>query len=127
MEITNEYLVLSSTYFLFLYSDGLLNVKSKLVSEGELDLLMRDQEVYYSIGWANCAVLGIMIVLNMGVMLTIQIMQMYRKIKLMILRYKHGKHMKEFQRIQEAKKAAYALKLSENPLTLPDGSIMQSM
>ena len=42
MEITNEYLVLSSTYFLFLYSDGLLNVKSKLVSEGELDVLMRD-------------------------------------------------------------------------------------
>jgi len=33
---------LSSTYFLFLYSDGLLNAKSKLVPKEELDVLVRD-------------------------------------------------------------------------------------
>jgi len=33
LELTNEYLVLSTTYFVFIYSDGFLNVRSPLYPE----------------------------------------------------------------------------------------------
>ena len=122
MEVANEYLVLTSTYFLFLYSDGFLNVKSPLA---EMDVLLRDQELFLRVGTANTSLLGVLVVLNMGVMMTVQIKDMIRKIKLRYLKHLHGKTIKEFLRIQEAKKAAYALKLSENDLPLRKGSIMK--
>ena len=50
------------------------------------------------IGTANAALLGVMVALNMGVMLTVQIKDLIRKIKLRYLKYKHGKHLKEFLR-----------------------------
>ena len=107
LEIINEYLVLTSTYFLFLYSDGLLNIKSP---QKEIDFLVRDQKLQDCVGYANAALLGVMATLNMGVMLVVQIKDIYCKIRLMYLKYKHGKRIKEHLRIQEARMATYALK-----------------
>ena len=110
MEVANEYLVLTSTYFLFLYSDGFLNVKSPLA---DMDVLVRDQELFLIVGTANASLLGVLVVLNMGVMMTVQIKDMIRKIKLRYIKHLNGKKMKEFLRIHEARKAAYALKFSD--------------
>ena len=42
LELCNEYLVLVQTYFLFIYSDGLLNVPSPLYPE--VPELVKDEE-----------------------------------------------------------------------------------
>ncbi len=68
MEVTNEYLVMSSTYFLFLYSDGFLNIKSPLA---DMDVRVRDNELFSKVGTANASLLGVLIALNMGVMVTV--------------------------------------------------------
>ena len=82
LETTNEFFVLMSTYFLFIYSDGFL-----LKAQKELpDELVKDWEFQEGLGWFHVGHLGILVAINMVVMLTAQISDIIRKIKLYFLK-----------------------------------------
>ena len=80
LEMANEFLVLTSTYFLFIYSDGLLlkpSPKFPQISE-----LVKDKEVQSNVGWFHVGVLGILVTMNLLAILTVQTKELYRKIKI---------------------------------------------
>ena len=105
LETTNEFLVLTSTYFLFVYSDGFL-----LMAQKELpDELIKDWGAQEELGWVHVGLLGVLVVLNMAVMLTAQISDVARKIKLFFLKRTHRKRMVE---LDKRKKLQYAIHYS---------------
>ena len=84
LEISNEFLVLSSTYFLFIYSDGFLlmdNPKYPIISEK-----IKDSKTQFEVGYYHVGLLGILVALNLIVMITFQIAGILRKIKLCCLK-----------------------------------------
>ena len=103
LETTNEFLVLTSTYFLFVYSDGFL-----LMAQKELpDELVKDWGAQEELGWAHVSLLGVLVIINMAVMLTAQVSDVARKIKLFFLKRTHRKRMAE---LEKRKKLQDALK-----------------
>ena len=67
LELTNEYLVLTDCYFLFTYSDGLLNKPNP--GFPEYDEMIPDVEGKLLVGWVNIGFLGSLVLLNISIML----------------------------------------------------------
>ena len=64
LDIANEYLVLLSSQFLFIYSDGLLMIEKQ-------DMAIKNEVVQEQVGIAHLALLLIIVALNASVMLTV--------------------------------------------------------
>lgn len=93
LDLVNEYLVMTSTYFIFIYSDGLL-----LIPNDKVDFMVKDEYFQSEIGWYHCYLLGVIIFVNVVVMSVIQGYSVFRKIKLGCLKRKHKKDMAEAMR-----------------------------
>jgi len=91
LETFNEYIILASTYFLFLYTDGMLLVKLPTSAEQ-----VKDQEMLTNVGYGHASLLGIIVAVNMVVMLVVQVSAIIRKIKLFCLKRAHKKAMAEY-------------------------------
>ena len=63
LDLVNEYLVMSSTYFIFVYSDGFL-----LVPNDKVDFMVKDDQMQEEVGWYHCYNLGLIIFVNVAVM-----------------------------------------------------------
>lgn len=90
LELANEFIVLVSTYFLFIYSEAFVLKDEPLLAIGDL---VKDYDVQYEVGWYHIGVLGALVALNMTVMLTVQFAQLFRKIKLYYLKRKQRKRI----------------------------------
>ena len=82
LEITNEFLVLLSTYFLFLYSDGFILIDDEKL----IDIKVKDWQAQETLGWFHVSHLAVLVILNMSFMLGAQIGDLYRRIKLFYLK-----------------------------------------
>ena len=99
LELCNEYLILISCVFLYAYSDGLLLMKNPGYPNPEFpeyDEALPDMNSKYQLGWYNIAVLGMLVVINLVVMLTVQVHKIYLKIRMMLLKCRHKKRMQEY-------------------------------
>ena len=63
LDLTNELLVMTSTYFLFLYSDGFL-----LIPNEKVDFMVKDDVVQEKVGWYHVYLLGVLVAVNVLVM-----------------------------------------------------------
>ena len=90
MDMTNEYLVMISTYFIFAYSDGFL-----LVRNDKVDFMVKDDKMQDEVGWYHCYLLGLMIFVNVAVMTVVQAYTTFRKIKLCWMKRTHKKTLAE--------------------------------
>ena len=89
LELCNEYLILLSCTFLFAYSDGLLLMKNPGYPNPEFpeyDEALPDMDSKLYVGWFNIAVLGMLVVVNLVVMLTVQVHKIYEKIRIFCLK-----------------------------------------
>ena len=93
LELCNEYLILSSCIFFLIYSDGMLLIQNP--GYPEYDEALPDMYTKFHVGWFNIAVQGLMIFINVVVMLTVQVHQIYSKIRICRLKCKHKKMMKK--------------------------------
>ena len=91
LELSNEALMLFSTYFLFLYSDGFIVMEA--VSQ-----IIKDNETQEEVGWAHIALLLVTIVLNLTVMLTVQVYEIFCKVKLIFLKRRQKKIIEEVRK-----------------------------
>ena len=74
LEFFNEYLILTSCIFLFVYSDGLLLIKNPGYPNPnfpEYDEALPDMESKYQLGWYNIGILGLLVVVNFSCMLIV--------------------------------------------------------
>ena len=69
LEIYNEYMILSSCYFMFIYSDGLIWIANPDPKEDEA---ISDTELMFQCGWYNLGILGFIVFLNLVIMLRMQ-------------------------------------------------------
>ena len=67
LEISNELLVLQNSYFLFMYSQGMILKKNPIYPR--IPEMVKDEETQYKAGWAQVGLLGAMILLNLVVIL----------------------------------------------------------
>lgn len=89
LELFNENLIIYSTYFHFLYSDGFL-----LTTHPKLDDQVKDTETTNQVAWGHVTLLGLIVFVNMLAMITVQIHTLYKRIKLRYLRYVQQKKAK---------------------------------
>jgi len=75
LELFNEYMVLTCCTFLFVYSDGLLLIKNP--GFPEFDEALPDMEAKFQVGWYNIGVMCILVFINLCVMLTAQVKEVY--------------------------------------------------
>ena len=102
LELTNEFLIITGTYFLIIYSNGFLHKLEPRL----LDRKVKDWEAQEVCGWFHVGHLGIITGLNMSVMLAVQIGSILRTAKLYFLKRKYDRQMKA---LQERKQALYSL------------------
>lgn len=95
LELFNEYCILFSCYFLFTYSDGLLNMPNP--GWPEYDEQITDEDLKTQVGFFNIGLLAILCFVNLCVMVTVQIGDVYRKLKLRCLKSKQKTMIKEYQ------------------------------
>lgn len=67
--MTNEFLVLTSCYFIFIYSNGFLLMTNP--GWPEYDEQITDIKSKFLVGWFNVGLLGLLISINLVVMLTV--------------------------------------------------------
>ena len=66
LELANEYLVMTSTYFIFIYSDGFL-----LIPNDKVDFLVKDYKLQEEIGWYHVYLLALIVFINVAAMTVI--------------------------------------------------------
>lgn len=93
LEIVNEFIILTSTYFLFCYTDGML-----LMPHPAMEELVKDEEMLLNVGWGHTGLLAVIVAINMIVMTVVQIVSLIRKIKLWCMKRAHKKMMAEHQK-----------------------------
>ena len=108
LDLANEYLVLLSCQFLFIYSDGLLMIETR-------DSTIKNVETQEQVGISHIALLLITISVNVAVMLTVQAVQIYRDARIFVLKRRHNKRMAEIQIRQEQRKLFMAPLQLEEP------------
>lgn len=86
MEIANETLVIIMSYYLFLYSDGLILTKSPFYPEEQE--MVKDYEMQTKVGWSHVGLLGMLLAFNIAIMLVVQIAGLKRKVKISCLKRK---------------------------------------
>ena len=86
LDLTNEYLIMTSTYFIFAYSDAFL-----LVTNDKVDFMVKDYHMQEEVGWYHCYLLGVIIFVNVVVMTVVQAYTTFRKIKLCCMKRTHKK------------------------------------
>ena len=91
LDLANEYLVMTSTYFIFVYSDAFL-----LVPNDKVDFMVKDELMQEEVGWYHCYNLGLIIFVNVVVMAVAQAYATFRKVKLCFMKRKHKKDMAAF-------------------------------
>ena len=99
LETINEFLVLTNTYLLFVYSDGFLLTKHEQLS----DELVKDWEAQEELGWVHVGLMGLLVAINMTVMLTAQLCDLIRKIKLYCLKRNHRKRLAQLEKRKQLK------------------------
>lgn len=99
LELVNEYLVLTSCYFLFLYSDGLVLMENP--GYPQYDEKIPDLETRDKIGWANIGHLGLLVSINLFLMLAVQFKAIYYKIRVCC-------HKRKLKRLMQSQ-AKYAV------------------
>ena len=93
LETTNEFIVLVSTYFMFMYTDGLL-----LTEHPAIEDLVKDEVTMEQVGWGHTALLGLIVAINMVVMVIVQAYSIHRKVKLWCLKRAFKKKMAEVEK-----------------------------
>ena len=93
LELANEYLMLTCCYFMFLYSDGLVQMDNP--GWPEYDEKLPDVAMRYQIGWYNIGLLGLLILINLTVMLTAQVHSLCRSLKLWLLKRRQKNILQE--------------------------------
>ena len=88
LELVNESLILWSTYFHFIYSDGLL-----LTTHPKLDDLVKDTVKTEEVASGHAFLLGLIVMVNVLAMLVVQIKILHQKAKLRYLRRQYLKKM----------------------------------
>jgi len=86
LEILNEYTILSSCYFLFLYSDGL--VLTRHPNWPLEDVMISDELVREQLGWANTGLIGFLFLANLLFMTVSSVAKLKRKFRLWQLKRK---------------------------------------
>ena len=66
LELFNEYMILTSCYFMYIYSDGLLMMPNPDPNE---DGQIADKETMWTIAWFQIAFMGVLVAANLVVML----------------------------------------------------------
>ena len=95
LEVSNEFLVLISSYFLFMYSDGLILKQNPIYPE--IQEMVKNDKLQYDVGFCHVGILGVIILQNLVVILTVQAHTMYKKAKLQWLKWQNKKLMKKNQ------------------------------
>ena len=78
LELSNEILTLINSYFMFLFSDFVPDLKAK-----------------YHVGWVNIGVIVALVLINMSIITIVQGKQVCRRAQLKYLKRKHSKLMKK--------------------------------
>ena len=92
LELFNEFIILITCYFYFIYSDGLLIIDNP---DPAVQEKIADKETMFTVAWANLGMLGFLVFMNVAVMLYKQFYTMKRKCKLCTLKKKQKKAIKE--------------------------------
>mmetsp|Transcript_27408 Transcript_27408/g.36650 ORF Transcript_27408/g.36650 Transcript_27408/m.36650 type:complete len:306 (-) Transcript_27408:586-1503(-) len=82
LELANEFLVLLTTYFHFLYTDGFLNTKHPSLD----DVFVKDAELASEVSQGHIALLALILSMNFFIMLSLQVINLHRKAKLRYLK-----------------------------------------
>ena len=86
LELVNENLVVYTTYFHFLYSDGFI-----LMQHPMLDDMVKDTEMTNEVARGHVYLIGLIVAINMLLMLIIQGKTIFKKVKLCFIRRKYRK------------------------------------
>ena len=103
LEMFNEATIVINSYFMFLYSDGQLLQDNPGYPEHDEKII--DVEARSQVGWANVGCLVIIVLVNMGVILSAQIVVIYKRIKFCKLKKKNIQKAKELKAALMAKLA----------------------
>ena len=66
LELCNEAIILMTTYFTFLYSDGLL-----LTAHPSVDFMVKDTNLALKVAWAHVGFIGLILGVNLIAMIVI--------------------------------------------------------
>ena len=69
LEMSNEFIILCLCYFMLMYSDGLMLMPNP--GYPEYDEGVKDMVTKNAVGWANIALIGLLVFINLVVMLTV--------------------------------------------------------
>ena len=89
LEVSNEFFVLISSYFLFMYSDGLILKQNPIYPE--IPEMVKNNKLQYDVGFCHIGILGVIILKNLVVILTVQTHTIYKKVKRQWQKYQNKK------------------------------------